>query len=103
MFASEPRGLSLQVVQRLDSLKRIEKDLEKEDKYGQLVNVQAVMHAYRSAQLGWNPRLVTYWTDGRQICQPRPFSWDEFHEIKAQVKNDKCWWIEGVRCSTWSL
>lgn len=97
MMDAEPAGLSGRVVERLQSLKRIQQSLRKEDQYGELCNVNSLIDAYRSGALGWNPGLVTYWTEGRQICQPRPFDWDEFEQVKKEVNNERSWWIEGVR------
>ncbi|KAJ5591629.1 uncharacterized protein N7459_001998 [Penicillium hispanicum] len=110
MIASEPEGLSLPVVERLHSLKRIQQGLERKDKYGELCNVNSIIDAYRSGALGWNPGLVTYWTEGRQICQPRSFDWKEFDQIKKEVDNERSWWIEGLhgpgplyKCAKFSL
>lgn len=97
MAFSEPRHLSLEVLQRLDALKSIEKDLDRDgDKLEQLPNVKAVLQAYRTGSLKWHPGLVTYWSEGTQLCQPRPFDWDEFETINAAVKGNRSFWTERV-------
>lgn len=82
---------------RLDSLKAIHAFLENDgDPFQLLSNCRAVIEAYRSGQLGWNPGLVTYWSNGKQLCQPRPFDWDEFEAINAKHNGHKDFWTEPV-------
>ncbi|KAJ6122913.1 hypothetical protein N7512_005378 [Penicillium capsulatum] len=96
MVSSESEHLSLETVQRVDTLKAIEKNLiANGDEHGQLPNVRAVLEAYRSGDLAWYPNLVTYWSEGKQLCKPRPFDWDEFEVINASVQGHRSFWTEG--------
>lgn len=96
-MALEPAGLSWPVVQRLQTLGGTLKWLQSEDdKYELVANVTNIMAAYRSGQLRWNPGLVTYWSKGVQLCQPRPFKWDEFDLINAEHAGHTGFWVEGV-------
>ena len=98
MIALEPAGLTWPVVQRLNTLKGIlEHILSENDQYEVVGNVTNIMAAYRSGKLSWNPGLVTYWSKGVQLCQPRPFRWDEFNLINAEHQGHKGFWVEAVR------
>ncbi|KAJ5725735.1 uncharacterized protein N7483_007092 [Penicillium malachiteum] len=92
-------GKSLNVAYRLDMLHGcldfIKKDSDMENRYKQRKNVKALMKAYNSGKLEWNPRLVTYWSHGKQLCQPRPFDWDEFFFINEKHKGWESFWVEG--------
>lgn len=96
---SEKEGLSWSVVQRVAELRKIESHLKKRgnDKKTQLPNVQAVLAAYRQQSLEWTGH-VTYWSKGKQLCQPRPFDWNEFDAINAAYKGHEGFWVEGVCC-----
>ncbi|KAJ5102764.1 hypothetical protein N7532_003293 [Penicillium argentinense] len=94
-IAIEPAGLSWDVIQRINCLKSMEEDLQKEDPYDQRQTVRALMMAYRTKKLDWNPGLVTYWVKDRQISQPRLFNWDEFDQIKWKYAKDIAIWVEG--------
>lgn len=84
--------------ERLDGLKTIQAGLEKEgDRYNQIPNIQAIIAAYRSRKLDWNVTgMVTYWSKGTQLCQPRPFDWDEFEAINSKHEGHSSFWTEGV-------
>jgi hypothetical protein len=98
MMALEPPGLSYPVVQRLQTLKGMLAWLDSEgDQFELADNVKSIIEAYRSGQLKWNPHLVTYWAKGVQLCQPRPFRWNECDLINAQREGQKGFWVEGVR------
>ncbi|KAJ5290890.1 hypothetical protein N7478_000141 [Penicillium angulare] len=52
------------------------------------------------AILGWSGRiqingLVTYWSRGTQISQPRPFDWDECLAINNHHNGTTSFWVEG--------
>jgi hypothetical protein len=101
MIAAEPgltwKGLTWEVVQRLDSLKGIEQWLvDRKDDLKLLETVAAIKKAYRSGTLAWNDGLVTYWSHGNQISQPRPFVWDEFRRITRMYDGHQGFWVEGV-------
>lgn len=67
----------------------------KGDERDQLSNIEALLEAYRSRKLQWTG-LVTYWSKGEQLCQPRPFNWDEFEAINRKHHGHKNFWVEGV-------
>ncbi|KAJ5974597.1 hypothetical protein N7481_011807, partial [Penicillium waksmanii] len=90
----EQEGLSWKVIERITVLKDLEDCLQKEDQYEQLSNVQAILNAYRSQTLDWTG-LVTYWSKGAQLCEPRPFDWDEFEAINQKHDGYKDFWVEG--------
>ncbi|CAI7614866.1 unnamed protein product [Penicillium pancosmium] len=96
LIDSEPYGLSWPVIQRLNCLKQMEQDLSKRDQYRQLDTVRAIIRAYRYKDLQWNRGLVTYWVKDRQLCQPRPFSWDEMDQVKENYTKGESFWIEGA-------
>ncbi|CAI7655869.1 unnamed protein product [Penicillium viridicatum] len=97
MMALEPAGLSWPVVQRLDTLQGTLQWLQKgNDEYELVANVTNIMAAYRAGQLRWIPGLVTYWSRGAQLCNPRPFRWDEFNIINAQYDGHTGFWVEGM-------
>ncbi|CAI7622301.1 unnamed protein product [Penicillium pancosmium] len=92
-----PKGLDKDVYQRLNSLKAIEEHLSKEgDNYKELPNVRALITAYKSGQLKWNGGLVTYWSKGLKLSEPRPFDWDEFEAINKKHDGHDAFWVEGV-------
>lgn len=66
------------------------------DKYQQLVNVTAVENAYRSGTLDRTPGLVVYFSKGKQLCQPRPFVWEEFEALNKKYHGESSFWTEGV-------
>ena len=95
--------LSFDVIQRLHTLESIKTDLEESRKKSkssdasrQLLNINAILEAYRSKKLDWNDGLVTYWAKGVQICQPRNFDWDEFEIINSKYNHKGAFWTEGV-------
>ncbi|KAJ5766250.1 uncharacterized protein N7511_003866 [Penicillium nucicola] len=96
MMEEEADDLSWDVVQRLDDLEHIRGWLEDDDDDEQLVSVDALMKAYTIGDLEWNAGLVTYWSKGKQLCQPRPFQWSEFLAISTKHKGHVGFWVEGV-------
>ena len=76
-------------------LRKVESFLQEDDPDKQLPNVKAILSAYRNKTLDWN-KLVTYWSKGKQLCQPRRFDWDEFEVVNATHGIDKGFWVEGV-------
>ncbi|KAJ5371644.1 hypothetical protein N7517_003650 [Penicillium concentricum] len=98
MMAREASGLSWPVVQRLKTLDSMSKWLDsKDDEYKQAPNVTSLIEAYRSGKLKWNDGLVTYWSKGVQLSQPRPFKWNEYNFISAEHHGQKSFWVEGVQ------
>ncbi|KAJ6039846.1 uncharacterized protein N7446_004837 [Penicillium canescens] len=96
MMNNEAEDLSWKVVQRLDDLENIRSWLEKgNDDDDQISNVKALIQAYTVGDLDWNTGLVTYWSKGKQLCQPRPFKWEEFLAISAKHKGHIGFWVEG--------
>ncbi|KAK4868644.1 hypothetical protein LT330_006846 [Penicillium expansum] len=93
---SEPGNHSLDVLRRLEILREMEIELQGSDNFNQLPNVLALLQAYRGGMLDWNIGLVTYWFEGVQLCEPRPFSWDEFEVLNAHHSGKTGFWMEGL-------
>ncbi|OQE30801.1 hypothetical protein PENFLA_c002G03843 [Penicillium flavigenum] len=90
-------GLSWDTIERVHTLEAMKTELANTtDKYEQLPNIDALLNAYKAGNLEWHTGLVTYWSRGIQICQPRPFDWDEFEAINTHYKGDKGFWTEGI-------
>lgn len=88
------------VIKRLAILMEIQEDLETKDdktetKTNQLSNVKALVKAYRSHELEWHEGLITYWSHGKKLCEPRPFDWDEFEAVNDKYEGHKGFWVEG--------
>lgn len=66
------------------------------DPNDQLQNVKAILAEYREKRLQWTKRLVTYWSKGKKLCEPRRFDWDEFEAINAKHDGHQSFWVEGV-------
>ncbi|KAJ5147404.1 hypothetical protein N7526_000756 [Penicillium atrosanguineum] len=98
LISSEKRGLSLDVVKRLDNLKIIEKSLEENgDAWEELPNVKAIIKAYRSKKLKWsNEGEATYWFQGTQLCEPKKWSWSDIIKVNQEVQGSKGFWVEGI-------
>ncbi|KAJ5602426.1 hypothetical protein N7537_005382 [Penicillium hordei] len=96
LVESEPGNHSLGVLRRLEVLRNIEFQLQSSDNFNQLPNVLALLQAYRGGLLHWNIGLVTYWFEGVQLCEPRPFSWDEFEVLNAHHSGKRGFWMEGL-------
>lgn len=96
MARGEPAGLDWNVIQRIDHLKKMKEELEKNgDAKGQVPNLEALLKAYRTRKLQWTG-LITYWSKGKQLCEPRPFNWDEFEAINRKFDGHRAFWCEGV-------
>ena len=101
LIAQEPRGLSWKVVQRLNTLYDIKEFFtDGNDRFDQLSNVGAIIAEYKAGNLGWNEGLVTYWKDGTQLCQPRPYAADECDIIYNYYECTQGFWVEGVSTSS---
>jgi hypothetical protein len=94
----EPKGLSRKTYERLDTLKFIQTAISspQKDPLSEKKNVTAIINAYRTGKLEWISGLVTYWSDGKQLCEPRLFDWDEFDAINKAYSGHKSFWAEGV-------
>lgn len=99
LIYSEKRGLSLDVVKRLDYLRAIQKNLEENgDAFDELPNVTAIMAAYRSKRLKWsNDGEATYWFQGKQLCEPKKWSYHDITKAFQEAKGTTGFWVEGVR------
>ncbi|KAJ5370171.1 uncharacterized protein N7496_006263 [Penicillium cataractarum] len=95
----EPKGLSRKTYERLDTLKFIQTAISKpeNDPLSEKKNVTAIINAYRKGTLEWISGLVTYWSDGKQLCEPRPFDWDEFDAMNKAYSGHKAFWVEGYK------
>lgn len=67
------------------------------DPQQKLVTIMALLDAYNTKKLEWTPGLVTYWQKGRQLCQPRPFDWDEYEAVQRENGDMWSFWVEGVK------
>lgn len=95
---SMPQGLSWKVITRIKTLEQIQGHLLKNgDLYSQLVNVVALIDAYRSKKLDWDGQ-VTYLSKGAPLARKK-FHWDDVHTFNDRCKGDS-FWVEGVRCFT---
>ncbi|KAJ5154015.1 uncharacterized protein N7500_009454 [Penicillium coprophilum] len=96
MISSEPQGLGWEVVQRLDSLKKLERSLgDGDDNEDDLSNVKAIMTAYRSRKLTWDRDSVTYWSNGKLIAGPQKLNMQELYALSAK-HGPKGFWVEGI-------
>ncbi|KAJ5169197.1 uncharacterized protein N7482_004791 [Penicillium canariense] len=92
-------GLSWAVIQRLEDLKGIRDWLEEEGDHLELKPiVEALMVAYKDGNLDiyTDLGLVTYWSKGKQISQPRPFDLQEYQAIAHEFRGDRAFWVEGL-------
>ena len=100
MAVGEKGKYSKDVIQRISVLRDIEKAIESKefpDKNKQLPNVKALLKAYRSHELDWyGDDLVTYWSNGKRLCEPRPLNWAEFQALARKHEGWKSFWVEGV-------
>lgn len=97
MKASEPLLSDLNVIKRLDTLKRILKSLEEgDDPYEMKENVKTLINGYRSKSLEWHNGLVIYLSHGKQISQPRRYTYKEHLQIAKRYEGHKGFWVEGV-------
>ncbi|KAJ5096847.1 hypothetical protein N7456_007568 [Penicillium angulare] len=99
MMEGEPAGLSWEVVQRLDSLKFLEKRC-KEDTEGiypyNEVNIKAIMAAYRSGEIEWyHGAKVTIWFRGEFIDGPIEFNETTISRLYDAFGGEHGIWVEG--------
>jgi hypothetical protein len=100
MIASEPAGLDWQTVQRLDSLKAIEKSIIESDvgdEHGQLPNIRALMKAYSIQDMMFIRGMMSYWTNGVQVGSPQPWDHKRHETLLAAHETHRGFWVEGVR------
>lgn len=99
IIQNAPRGLSVTVIQRIETLKFIGRQLalrRNDDAKLQLANVNAIIDAYCSKTLTWQPEKVTYWQKGKMLAGPTEFDWDSFFRLSRDYNGDKDFWVEGV-------
>ncbi|KAJ5170504.1 uncharacterized protein N7500_003287 [Penicillium coprophilum] len=98
LIQSEPAGLSLDVVRRLDHLKIIEAHLNTNgDPDNEIPNVKAIIKAYRAGKLAWSRGWVSYWSEGVQLNEPRKFDADYHKRLAETYDTTKAWWVEGLQ------
>ncbi|KAJ5497512.1 hypothetical protein N7463_009499 [Penicillium fimorum] len=95
MINFERKGLSWEIVQRLDSLKKLEQILGRKDDDDNLSNVKALMAAYRSGDLGWDRDLVSYWLNGKRLTGPKKLNIQELYSLSTE-HGPKGFWVEGI-------
>lgn len=97
-IGSMPQGLSWKVITRIKNLEKIQEYLLKNgDLYNQLVNVNALIEAYRSKKLDWDGQ-VTYLSNGAPLARMK-FHWGDVHMYNDRCNGDS-FWVEGVCCFT---
>jgi hypothetical protein len=90
-------GLSYPVIKRIDQLEFIAKSLEeKGDPLEVLPNVMAIRDAYRTKELDLYEGLVTNWSRGKRLSEPRPPNDDELIAISVWAKGEKGFGVEEV-------
>jgi len=79
------------------NLQKIAAHLKKiKDPYKELVNVEAILAAYKAGKLEWNDN-ATYWCQGKMIAGPSPFSFEDFGKLNTEEnRGDGGFWVEGV-------
>lgn len=83
---------------RVDMLKKIEACLIKDgDPDDQLLNVRAIIKAYRKGEITFNPPYVTYWVRGRLYKGPEVFELQNPAKYQRELKQARPFWVEGVR------
>lgn len=98
----EPADLPWLSYVRINALKNIGASRwdprdNKKDPENQLPNIKALLEEYRTGKLIWRHGLVTYWSNGKRLCEPRPFDWDELEAISRHIhKESTGFWVEGV-------
>ncbi|KAJ6084577.1 hypothetical protein N7486_011377 [Penicillium sp. IBT 16267x] len=98
---AEYPGLDWLVIQRIKTLQEIDDWLEEsEDKYKLRGNVKAVTDTYKSRKLTWTPGLVTYWSKGVQVSEPRPWNIDENAAIAKHFGGDEDFWVEECKAES---
>ncbi|KAJ5761433.1 hypothetical protein N7533_003472 [Penicillium manginii] len=98
LHASEPEGVSFNAAKRIKQLNEIKKWLEGNgDEFNYLPTVKAITKAYKKKELDWNLGLVTYWIDGKPICQPRVHDMQAVAIITQDPKFKEGFWVEGSR------
>ncbi|KAJ5171461.1 uncharacterized protein N7500_004244 [Penicillium coprophilum] len=96
MIKSEPKGLSWEVVQRLDCLEGVKKSFkELGGDNGNTPNLIAIMDAYRSGDLVWDDDLVTYWAHGKMVGGPKKMDMEEFYTLSRELGPNGVW-VEGL-------
>lgn len=98
VLATESSSLPREVIIRIKTLVQIEKHIKrKDDIFKQMVNVRAIMAAYRAGKLSLTPGYVSYWSNGKQISKGLlKFNWGEVDKYNKKCKA-KSFWVEGVR------
>lgn len=87
---------------RVDTLKKLQAFFTKNgDPDGQLVNVKAIIKAYRTHKITYNPPYVTYWVRGKLYKGSEVFDIKNPGRYQRELENPRPFWVEGVstRCS----
>jgi hypothetical protein len=96
MVALEP-GLPWVVIIRLETLGMMENMMIRDgDKSHQLVNVRAIMKAYRDRSLFWDQPKVTYWANGKLYKGPEELTIAKMNGYWRELGCPKSWFVEGV-------
>ncbi|KAJ5358668.1 uncharacterized protein N7496_011081 [Penicillium cataractarum] len=93
-------GLSWNVVNRIIQLQGVAKHLEgrhqagREGEYERFQTVLAIKKAYQEGDLDLHEGLVTYWSKGRRLCEPRPYEYAEMMAINGRHGKEGGFWVE---------
>ncbi|KAJ5724859.1 hypothetical protein N7493_006587 [Penicillium malachiteum] len=90
-------GLSWPTICRLQSLKIIEEELERQgDPCKELLNVRAIMNAYQSRYLEVDGN-ATFWCNGELLAGPQRFEWEDFWRLNtAENRKGSGFWLEHI-------
>ncbi|KAJ5640187.1 uncharacterized protein N7484_008049 [Penicillium longicatenatum] len=95
MVALEP-DLPWVVIIRLETLGMMEERMIRDgDKSDHLVNVRAIMKAYRDRSLTWDPPKVTYWANGKLYKGPEELTTTKMNGYWRELGCPKSWFVEG--------
>jgi hypothetical protein len=97
LVASEPGGLSMEIVVRLKRLEAVKASILGKDKYGSIPNIDVIMSLYRSGDYRWDYGTASYWSKGVLIVGPKRFDEDEFLMLSSTNDGQNGFWMELVR------
>jgi hypothetical protein len=89
-------GLSTDVYRRIQVLKDL-RDNTPIITTSHIENIEAILTAYRSGQLGVKEGMVSYWAHGKQLSDLKPLDYNDVIKVASQNDADKhCFWLEEV-------
>lgn len=98
--ASQPQGLSLDVVRRLESLEAIKnycKDKPGKVNQDSCLNIKGLKAAYRSKKIDWyNGNKFTIWQYGKLVRGPIDVKSANLQDLYEEFEEREGLWVEGV-------